>query len=78
MLNQTPYEVSKGIKPSVDHLQIFGCIASDLIHNTKLNVKSQKCIFVLYRTEIKGYKLYNPTIGVVIVSRNAIFNEGAK
>lgn len=29
--NQTPYEVLKGSKPSVNHLKIFGCLTNSLV-----------------------------------------------
>lgn len=50
VLNQTPYEAWKVIKPYVDHLQIFGYIDYALFdsqHKT-LDTKSLKCMFVGY------------------------------
>lgn len=44
----------------------------------KLDDKSVKCIFIGYSNKFKAYKLYNPMKGRVIVSRDVIFNEGAK
>ena len=55
VLDQTPYEAWKGVKPSIAHLKVFGCIAYALTnssHLKKLDEKSKKCIFVGYCTEI--------------------------
>jgi hypothetical protein len=41
----------------------------------KLTPKSDKCFFVGYLREIKGYYFYNKTKGKVIVARNGIFME---
>ena len=76
VMNQTPYEAWQGRKPRVSHLKVFGCIAYALLENrSKLDDKSQKCIFIGYCTKSKAYRLYNPLSGKVIVSRNVIFNE---
>ena len=79
MLNQTPYEAFKCPQPSVTHLQVFDCIAYTLINTRdhhKFDIKSEKCVFIGYCNETKGYKLYNPITRTVIVSRNVIFSEG--
>lgn len=78
--NKTPFEVWSGKKPSVSHLKIFGCIAYTLIsqqNRQKLDCKSEKCIFVGYSSQSKAYRLYNPTSGKIIVSRNVVFDEFA-
>jgi len=74
----TPYKAWKGSKPKVSHLRVFGCIAYAMIHShswRKLDEKSEKCIFVGYSTQSKGYKLYNRMSGKVVISRDVIFNE---
>jgi hypothetical protein len=42
---------------------------------TKLDDKSEKCIFVGYGDRRMGYKLYNPITKKVIMSRDVIFEE---
>ena len=42
---------------------------------TKLDDKSEKCIFVGYGERRMGYKLYNPITKKVIMSRDVIFEE---
>ncbi|XP_027151836.1 uncharacterized protein LOC113751887 [Coffea eugenioides] len=41
----------------------------------KLDDKAEKCIFIGYSHETKGYKLFNPNTGKVIVSRDIMFDE---
>ncbi|PKI72004.1 hypothetical protein CRG98_007620 [Punica granatum] len=42
---------------------------------TKLEDKSQKCIFLGYGENSSGYKLYNPVTRKIATSRDAEFNE---
>jgi hypothetical protein len=42
---------------------------------TKLNDKSEKCIFIGYGDRRMRYKLYNPIIKKVIMSRDVIFEK---
>ena len=74
----TPQEAWSGHKPSVTHLQVFGYVAYAKIpdaRRTKLDDKSEKCIFVGYGDRRMGYKLYNPITKKVIMSRDVIFEE---
>ena len=71
--DKTPQEVWTGKKPSLSHLRVFGCDA--YVHvpkekQTKLDSKSENCIFIGYKDGLKGYKLWNPvTKGYSQVSR---------
>ena len=61
--DKTPHEVSTGKKTSLSHLRVFGCDA--YVHvpkekKTKLDNKSERCIFIRYKDGFKGYKLWNP------------------
>ena len=74
----TPEEAWSGHKPSVTHLRVFGCVAYAKIpdaRRTKLDDKSEKCIFVRYGDRRIGYKLYNPITRKVIMSRDVIFED---
>ena len=42
---------------------------------TRWNAKSQKCVFLGYSEESKGYRLYSPTTKKVIISRDVVFEE---
>lgn len=79
--NQTPFEAWTGIKPRVSHLKVFGCISYALVDSnkrSKLDSKSEKCIFVGYSTQSKAYRLYNPISCKVITSRNVEFDEASR
>ncbi|XP_073101430.1 uncharacterized protein [Elaeis guineensis] len=41
----------------------------------KLDRNSQKCIFLGYAKGVKGYRLWDPTIHKIIISRDVVFNE---
>ncbi|KAJ7978961.1 Retrovirus-related Pol polyprotein from transposon TNT 1-94 [Quillaja saponaria] len=76
--NQTPLEAWSGKKPNVSHLQIFGSIAYAHVpdqERSKLDDRSVKYVFIGYDSNSKGYKLYNPRNGKIIVSRDVEFNE---
>jgi len=58
--DKTPQEVWTGKKPSLSHLRVFGCDAYVHVPKekiTKLDIKSEKCIFIGYKDGLKGYKL---------------------
>ncbi|XP_071940050.1 uncharacterized protein [Coffea arabica] len=75
---KTPQEVWTGMKPDISHFKVFGCLA--YVHvpdhlRKKLDDKAEKCIFIGYSHETKGYKLFNPDTRKVIVSKDVTFNE---
>jgi len=60
----TPEEKFTCKKPDVSHFKVFGCIA--YVHvpdekRSKLDPKVEKCIFIGYYSEQKGYKCFNPS-----------------
>ena len=74
----TPEEKYTGRKPDLSHLKVFGCIA--YVHvpdelRRKLDPKAEKCIFVGYSLEQKGYKCYNPITRELRISRDVVFDE---
>eukprot|EP00253_Pinus_taeda_P035723 PITA_35723 len=76
--DKTPQKVWTGKKPSLSHLRVFGCDA--YVHvpkekRTKLDRKSEKCIFIGYKDGLKGYKLWNPVTRKVVYSRAMVFRE---
>jgi len=54
----TPYEAWFNRKPTVDHFKVFRCVAYSHIlkeNREKLDEKEEKCIFVGYSDQSKGY-----------------------
>ena len=57
-------------------LKIWGCEAYvKRLTPTKLEPRSDKCVFVGYPRETKGYYFYNRQENKVFVARNAVFLE---
>ena len=76
--NINPEEAWSGCKPAVDHFRVFGCIAYVHIPDEKrrkLNDKGVKCIFLGVSDHSKSYKLYDPIIKKIVISRDVIFDE---
>ncbi|MCH80483.1 hypothetical protein A2U01_0001252 [Trifolium medium] len=74
----TPEKAWSGVKPSVHHFRIFGCLAHVHIldvHRKKLDGKSIKCIHLGVSEESKAYKVYDPIAKKIIVRRDVIFEE---
>jgi hypothetical protein len=74
----TPEEKFTGKKPDVSHLKVFGCIAYGHVPDekrSKLDPKAEKCIFIGYSLEQKGYKCFNPFTWMLQVSRNVLFDK---
>ena len=77
----TPYEAMTGKKPKVDKLRVFGSDAYALIpedERGKFDAKAKKCILLGYGEKTKGYRLFDPSRGKVIHSRDVRFNETPK
>ena len=78
MRNATPFEVWFKEKPWVNHLRVFGCTAYAYVakdERGKLDSKAQRCIFLGYGTETKGYRLYDQMKKRVFLSRDVVFNK---
>ena len=76
--DKTPCEALTGVKPGVGHLRIFGCTAYRHIskdERQKLDSKSQKCIFMGYSDQRKGYRLYDIQKERIVFSCDVAFNE---
>ena len=74
----TPEEAWSGVKPSVDHFRVFGCIAHVYVpeeRKTKLDNRSITCVLLGVSEESKGYRLFDPVAKRVVVSRDVIFEE---
>jgi len=73
-----PTEAFYGWKPSVSHLHIFGCRAYAHIQKDKHSAfqpKSQKCIFLGYPLDYKGWECWDPVTSEVFISCDVHFVE---
>ncbi len=73
-----PEEKITSKKPNVSHFKMFGCIA--YVHvpdekRSKLDPKTEKCIFIGYSLEQKGYRCFNPSTRKLQMSRDVMFDE---
>ena len=80
ILNKTPYELSKGRKPNIMHLRVFGCQC--YVHNNgkdalgKFNPRSDEAISIGYSLHSKAYnKVFNKRTLCVEESVHVLFNE---
>ncbi|KAK8557936.1 hypothetical protein V6N12_010159 [Hibiscus sabdariffa] len=73
-VEKTPHEMWTGRRPNMSFMKIWGCKAY-VKHqmSTKLEPKSEKCTFVGYPKETKGYYFYNEN--KVFVARTGVFLE---
>ena len=75
-VEKTPYEIWTGKSPRLSFLKIWGCEAYvKRLTSDKLHPKSDKCCFVGYPREIKGYYFYNQEDAKVFIARNGVFLE---
>jgi hypothetical protein len=75
-VERTPYEIWTGKRLGLFFPKVWGCEAyvKRLILD-KLTLKLDKCFFVGYPRETKGYYFYNKVEGKVFVARNCVFLE---
>jgi hypothetical protein len=75
-IERTPYEIWNGKCPRMSFLKVWGCEAYvKRLMSDRLTPKSDKCCFVGYSRETKGYYFYNKVEGKVFVARNGVFMQ---
>ena len=75
-VEKTPYEIWTGHKPNMSFLRIWGCESHvKKLTSDKLVPKTDKCLFVEYPKETKGYYFSNPSQNKVFVARKVVFLE---
>ena len=74
---KSPFEMIYKCLPKFENLRVFGCLCFSVKQNIsdKFVERSEKCIFIGYSNEKKGYKLYNLDKSSVFFSRDVVFYE---
>jgi hypothetical protein len=75
-IEKTPYELWFDKVPNMSYLKIWGC--EEFVKRPtfdKLGPKADRCFFVGYPKEIKGYYFYYQSENKIIVARHGIFLE---
>jgi hypothetical protein len=74
--HHTRTKVLLNLVPQLSFLKVWGCEAYvKRLMSDKLTPKSDKCFFVGYPRETKGYYFYNKEEGKVFVAHNGVFLE---
>ena len=71
-------EVWIGKEVDYSLMRIFGCLAYVHIpskERSKLGSKSKKCIFLGFKKGVKGYKLWDPVVEKVVISKDVVLEE---
>ena len=58
-------------------MKFFGCPTYAHVDNGKLEPISMKCIFLVYKYGVKGYKLWCPETKKLVISKYVIFYEAS-
>ena len=56
-------------------MKIFGCPTYAHSDNGKSKPRSMKCIFLGYKSGVKGYKLWCSKTKKLVISRDVVFDE---
>ncbi|GAA0167068.1 transmembrane signal receptor [Lithospermum erythrorhizon] len=76
--DKTPQEAWSGSKPSVEHFRIWGCLAHvhvPKVHRSKLDERSNVCIFLGVSDGTKGYRLFDVNTKRIVISNDVVFEE---
>ncbi|GAA0151402.1 hypothetical protein LIER_10129 [Lithospermum erythrorhizon] len=76
--DMTPYEAWCGLKPSVDHLRIWGCFSHVHVHKvgrSKLDKRSSTYVFLGVNEGTKGYRLLDTETKRIVISKDVVFEE---
>jgi hypothetical protein len=64
-----------GKPTNYSNLKIFGYPAYAHVNEEKLEPRAKKCVFVVYLMNVKGYKLWCPSLSKFFISRDVTFDE---
>ncbi|GAA0168386.1 transmembrane signal receptor [Lithospermum erythrorhizon] len=74
----TPQEAWSKIKPSIDHLRVWGCLAHTHVPKqgrSKFDERSTLCIFIGIYSNTKAYRLFDVKGEKLVISRDVVFEE---
>jgi len=63
---------------NLNHLSTFDCISyvhEELDHRSKLDMKSKRCIFIVYGTSEYSYQFWDPENRKILRHKDVVFNE---
>jgi hypothetical protein len=72
---KTPEKVWSGKPANYSNLKVFGCPAYFHVNEGKLESRAKKGIFIGYRMNVKGYKLWCPNLSKFLILRDITFDE---
>ncbi|XP_010430806.1 PREDICTED: uncharacterized protein LOC104715053 [Camelina sativa] len=78
LVDKTPYEMLKGLKPNLDHLRTFRCIVyakTESVGRKKLDDRSRVLVHLGTEPGSKAYHLLDPSNRRIIVSHDVRFDE---
>jgi hypothetical protein len=78
LLKKTPYELLIGRKPNISYFRVFGCKCYILRMGSRLSKFEKKCDegFLLgYSSNIKAYRVFNKTHGIIEEAYDVEFDE---
>lgn len=76
--NCTPYQKIFGKPPVYTHIRMFDCLCYSSTHDQqrqKFDSRATKCIFLGFKTGVKGYKVMDMESKHIFLSRDVIFYE---
>src|SRR5664279_700385 len=75
-VEKTPRELWMAKPPNISFLKIWGCEAYvKRMMSTKLEPKADKCFFIGYPRETKGYSFWHKSTNTIFVKKGATFLE---
>lgn len=75
----TPYEAWSEKKPHMEHIRVFGCVAHVKLpcgNLKKLDNRSKVMVYLGKLAGTKAFRLYDPEMKSICVSRDVVFEEG--